>query len=101
MGKQTDTSTDDDNSFVEGNLSADDWKIELNDKTNTDDFNFIKENQKTLNFFNNKPLVFGISISLIVLSVLGVVLFSLLYIRNSKPKSGKRKKMNAAHFRVF
>lgn len=100
LGKQTDTSTDD-NSFVEGTLSPDDWKIELNDNSNTDDFNFIKENQKTLNFFNNEPLVFGISISLIVFSVLGVIFFSLLYIRNSKPKSGKRKKMNAAHFRVF
>lgn len=100
LGKQTDTSTDD-NSFVEESLSADDWKIELKDNSNTDDFNFIKENQKTLDFFNNKPLVFGISISLIVLSFLGVIFFSLLYIRNSKHKSGKRKKRSAAHFRVF
>lgn len=91
-----------DATFANENLNADDWKIELKDSpSEDDDFSSIKGNKNAFNFFNNKVLVLSTSVSLITLSAIGIILFSLIYIRNSKVRRQRKHKKTAAHFRLF
>lgn len=65
-------------------MTPSDWKISVDDNKKNSDFDFIHNSNPTANPLNDGHLLLILGISLIILSIIGLIAFSLLLIKNKK-----------------